>query len=147
MEETTVPQIRCPCCDDAVRPLDATPCPECRCCPFCGQKLQRRETLCNCGQVDKPKRAAALKERFGISDAQLAYEEQKTVAAKRDRRRSIIYESAGGLMIAIGSIYSDLWGPDSFGYRLLVAAVFVSICFALVKVVEVLLARCSTPIR
>ena len=134
MKETPVTQIRCPCCDDAVRPLDATPCPECRRCAFCGQRLQRRETLCTCGQADKPGRVATLKERFGIPEDQLATERRQTAIGRRDRPRAIIYGLAGGLIVFLGGFVEG-----TFAQRLLIAAVIVSLCAALAKLVEHLL--------
>jgi hypothetical protein len=137
MKDTTNTQIRCPCCDDAVRPLDATPCPECRGCAFCGQKLRRGETLCTCGQADKPDRVATLKKRFGIPEDQLAAERQQTAVGRQDRPRSIIY----GLFIGLMAFLGGFLHTHSLGYRLLFAAVIASICLALAKLAETLLLR------
>ncbi len=147
MKDTTITQIRCPCCDDAVRPLDATPCPECRGCPFCGQKLARRETNCDCGQADNPKRVAALKKRFGIPKDRLASEKQRTGQGRLSYRQAVIYGLAGGLMVFTGNVYSDLYGPHSFGHRLLAAAVIIAVYAAPAKLVDLVLDRRSNAVR
>jgi hypothetical protein len=107
--------IICPGCECAVREISATPCPNCRRCPFCGQKW-KNEDRCNCGYDKDPERLASFKAKWAIPAHNVPRERRRMEIRKQLETKQII---VGTLLVVpwifVGIILRDLelFGPKT----------------------------------
>lgn len=136
--QEATPRIICPSCDSSVRPVDETPCPNCRCCPSCGRKLARGESRCGCGSADNPDRIATLVRLFGVTDEQAEIEVKRIEIRKRLERTHLVLF---GIIMAAwaigGQIVRDILEPRSLMQR----SVFALLLTAVIALFVVALQR------
>jgi hypothetical protein len=114
-KQVAIRRIICPICDGAVRPVDVTPCPNCRGCPSCGRKLGRGQTRCGCAFSENPERVAKLLQLFGVTDEQAEIAARRFEIHKRRERKSLVSTLILlGVFLIVSQLLRNYLDPQSF---------------------------------
>ncbi len=90
MTEQSVVYIQCPGCECAVFKLDATRCPNCSRCVFCGRKLKTDGSICDCASSVDPDPSDWYLAKLIIPEDQVARETRRMEIRKQlENRKSL----------------------------------------------------------
>jgi len=101
-------------CESVVREMTATPCPSCRRCAFCGQRIKNQDH-CTCGFEKDLENLAGFKAKFGIPPNNVLRERRRLEIRKHLRfKEGIVNLFVLGPLLFVGLKIGDLSGPNTF---------------------------------